>query len=206
VSIGVMTVGGRAAGAAKRDPLDFDPTPPEATAALVIAERQALARHVVWEPACGDGRMVDELVRQGVRVGAASDVADRAGGRFPQANFLAEAAMWNGCSAIVTNPPFNQADKFIAHALGTLRVPYLALLLKATFWHAAVRIGPHRRFPPTAYLPICWRLDFRGQGNPVMDCQWVVWDAAKTGTCRVELLQRPDVPAAVVTCLGVRRE
>lgn len=191
MTIGVMVAGGRAKGDKGRDPLDFDPTPLEATAALVLAESLALKGRNIWEPACGDGRMVDELTRHGLNVVAASDVEDRAQGRFQRANFL-DAPLPDGCTAIITNPPFNQAEKFIRRALADHRIPYLALLLKATFWHAAVRIGLHNRFPPTAYLPLCWRLDFRGQGNPVMDCQWVVWDARQTGSCRVELLPKPQ--------------
>jgi hypothetical protein len=88
MSMATILTGGRAKDAPKRDGYDFDPTPPEGTLAFVLAERTALAGHRVWEPACGDGRMVDALTAGGVQVIAASDVADRANGRFPLANFL----------------------------------------------------------------------------------------------------------------------
>lgn len=190
MSIGVSMAGARPKGADTRDPLDFEPTPPEATWALVEAERHALAGKRVWEPSCGDGRMVDALLDKGVNVIAASDIADRADGRFQIADFL-HCELPEGCDAIATNPPFNLAARFIRRALEHHRVPYLALLLKATFWHAAQRVGLHEQFTPTAYLPLTWRLDFRDQGSAVMECAWFIWDASMIGTQRVQLLPKP---------------
>jgi hypothetical protein len=201
MSMATILTRDRAKDAPKRDGYDFDPTPPEGTTALALAERAALAGHRVWEPACGDGRMVDALTAAGVQVIAASDVADRASGRFALGNFL-DAPLPDGCTAIITNPPFNQAEKFIRHALGVHRIPYLALLLKSTFFHAGTRIGLHNRWPPTAVLPIAFRLDFRGGGNPTMDCTWYVWNAAQAGTFRHELLPRPKGAAVVADLLG----
>ncbi|MBU6167099.1 MAG: SAM-dependent DNA methyltransferase [Alphaproteobacteria bacterium] len=197
---GTMLAGGRRKDAGRRDPFDFDPTPPEAVTAFVAAERTALAGHRIWEPAAGDGRMVDALIGGGCTVIAGSDVIDRAAGRFPLANFL-DAPLPDGCTAIITNPPFNQAEKFIRRALADHHIPYLALLLKAQFWHAATRLGLHNRFPPTACLPLTWRLDFRGGGAPVMDCNWFVWDARHVGTFRHQPLPKPTTRAAAVADL-----
>jgi hypothetical protein len=196
MSVATMLTAGRAKDAPKRDGYDFDPTPPEGTTALVLAERAALAGHRVWEPAAGDGRMVDALTAAGVQVIAGSDVADRAGGRFALANFL-EAPLPDGCTAIITNPPFNQAAKFIRRALGDHQIPYLALLLKSNFFHTAGRIGLHNRWPPTAVLPITFRLDFRGGRAPTMDCTWFIWDAAAAGTFRHQLLPKPKTAGAI---------
>jgi hypothetical protein len=192
MTIGPMAAGGRAYGAAQRDPLDFEPTPLPAIAAFIAAERDALANHAIWEPAVGDGRVARMLHRAGLHVAATSDIANRAGGAHAVADFLTCPAP-AGISAIVTNPPFRHAAAFIERALDHHRLPYLALLLKAQFWHAAGRIALHDRHPPTASLIVTWRLDFRQMGNPVMDCTWFVWDARHRGIHRHQLLPFPAV-------------
>ena len=50
-------------------------------------------------------------------------------------------------------------------------------------------------------LPITFRLDFRGGGNPTMDCTWFVWDAAQAGTFRHQLLPKPTTSAAMADLL-----
>lgn len=187
-SLGAAMAGSKSAKRERRAN-DFYPTPWEATAALAVAERHRLAGRRIWEPACGDGAMARELEARGLDVAYASDLIDRGYG-LTGADFLS-AELPPGVDAIVTNPPFSHADRFIRHALGTLQVPYLALLLKATYWHAANRAGLHRRFPPTAYLPCTWRIDFTGERASTMDLCWYVWDAEAAGTVRYELLPRP---------------
>ena len=49
------------------------------------------------------------------------------------------------------------------------------MLLKATFPNAAKRIALFEEHPPSRVLPLGWRLDFTGGGNPTMDCTWFCW-------------------------------
>jgi hypothetical protein len=58
----------------------------------------------------------------------------------------------------------------------------MALLLKATYWHAAKRIDLFRRHPPAAVHPLTWRVDFDGRDAPTMDVCWNVWQTGTTGT------------------------
>ena len=71
--------------------------------------------------------------------------------------------------------PFALAAPMIAHLLGRLDVAYCALLLKATFFHAEERRALFHRTPPARIHALTWRLDFKNQGAPVMECAWFVW-------------------------------
>ena len=164
---------------------DFYPTPPDATRALIAAEGARiglLGGGAVWEPACGDGAMAAVLADAGFEV-VASDLHDRGHGETGVDFLAARAAR---AAAIVTNPPFVLAEAFIRHALA-LDVDYLALLLKATYWHAAGRAALWRAWQPAAVYPLTWRPDFIDGGAPTMDCAWVVW----TGLAAVETIYEP---------------
>ncbi len=92
-------------------------------------------------------------------------------------------------NAIVTNPPFRLAEHFIRHAF-RMGVDYMALLLKATFWHAARRQELFELWKPARIYAMTWRPDFRSLGAPTMDCVWCVWDGhvERTAYC---LLEKP---------------
>lgn len=166
---------------------DFYPTPACAVRAFLAAELQWLEGAPVWEPACGDGAISRAMVAQGLDV-MSTDLVDRGYGQSGR-DFLAERHL-NGCRRIVTNPPFGIAEKFIRHALFTLNTPYLALLLKATYWHAAGRVALFEARPPSVIYPMTWRPDFLNKGAPTMDAIWCVWDAERGGEQRYELMRR----------------
>jgi hypothetical protein len=171
-----------AGGNGKRRADDFYPTPPEATVALLRAEAHYLGKYPsVWEPACGDGAIAKLLPGHVV----ATDLVDR--GYGAQADFLKSPRL---ADAIVTNPPFKLAGDFIDHAW-FLDVGYMALLLKAQYWHANARVGLWRLCPPTVEYKLTWRLDFTNRGAPTMDCSWFVWDRERGPTKRIELLEKP---------------
>ncbi|MEI6419671.1 MAG: class I SAM-dependent methyltransferase, partial [Sphingomonadales bacterium] len=150
----------------------------------------------IWEPACGAGDMARELVARGVRLDWSTDLIDRGFGQGG-IDFLTAPAP-QGCDGIISNPPFNIADRFIQRAIGDHRFTYVALLLKATYWNAGRRISLHHRFPPTAYLPLGFRVDFTGEGQPPMDLFWCIWDARAAGTVRFQPLPKPArLPAAI---------
>ena len=82
-----------------------------------------------------------------------------------------------GIGAIITNPPFCIADKFIERC-AKHGLPF-ALLLKSQYFQAKKRIKLFLDYKPTYILPLTWRVDFmkkkRGGGSPTMDLIWVVW-------------------------------
>lgn len=108
----------------KRSAADFYPTPQDVT--------QSLLRYLdipkgatIWECACGEGDMVKVMKDNGYSV-IATDLQQGV-------NFL--DAPLHECDWIITNPPFNLADKFIERCAEHGK-PF-ALLLKAQYWHAA---------------------------------------------------------------------
>lgn len=156
-----------------RDEHDFYATEPRATIALLIDQADRLpAGCLVLEPACGDGQISMVLQRAGI-IHDSRDLIDRGFGRFG-VDFLT-TTQTDGCQRLITNPPFNLAVEFLIHARETLHIPYVALLLKSTFWHAGERIELHERHPPSETLMLTWRLDFTREGSPEMECCWFIW-------------------------------
>lgn len=149
-----------------RTKADFYPTPADATLALIKALDLPVGTRV-WEPACGEGHMVDTLEKCGYFV-IGADI--KSGVDFLTAEF-------RPCDWIITNPPFSIADKFIERCLYFNR-PF-ALLLKSQYWHARKRLALFQKHPPTTIFPLTWRPDFlfktRGGGSPLMDVMWCVW-------------------------------
>ena len=182
--LGAMMVGG----AGERQPGDFYPTPAEVTE--VLLDRHCVlppeTAGSVWEPFSGDDAIVGRLEARGYTVNA-SDIEPR--GRGIQADFLT-AALPAGTVSIVTNPPFQNAAAMIRHALSH-ELGFVAMLLKATFWHAANRQPLFRHNPPSYIHPLTWRPDFLGLGRPTMEVAWCVWTAGGNGITAYEPLSRP---------------
>jgi hypothetical protein len=176
-----------ALGGAPRKGLDVYPTPPEVTRALVRSVPPPPG--LLWEPACGAGHMARVLAQEGWDV-ASTDLR-RTGYGTAGVDFL-KTPMPAGCVGIVTNPPFKLAPEFVAKA--TRECGYVALLLKATFWHAAGRRALYAEHPPSAILPLTWRPAFLAaeRGNsPMMDVIWAVWSDQLGPKQRYGLLPRP---------------
>ncbi len=101
-----------------------------------VAVRALLAHEtfpkVVWEPACGPGAIARVLMAAGHTV-YASDLIDYGFGTAGL-NFLTARAAPPGCECIITNPPFKDAEAFVAKALEL--VPRVAMLLRLGFLEA----------------------------------------------------------------------
>ena len=158
---------------------DFYPTPPEVTVALLKFLRLPTQTHI-WEPACGDGRMVKAMEAMGYTV-TGTDI--RTG-----YDFLSEPPML--CDWIITNPPFRLAADFIRRCAEHGK-PF-ALLLKTQFWNAAKRYKLFWEITPTRILPLTWRPDFTGKGQAMMDMAWCVWDLAPRSTTCFLPLEKPS--------------
>lgn len=161
----------------KRRSMDFYPTPRECTDAL-LDFLDLTPRTRVWECACGQGHIVNVLQERGLDV-VATDI--QSGTDFLTAE-LPQGVTW-----IITNPPFNVAEKFIERC-AQHQVSF-ALLLKSQYWHAAKRRDLFFRYTPSVILPLTWRPDFTGQGASLMDMSWNVW--ANGGHCGSYALYRP---------------
>lgn len=162
VSASVM-IGGASADHARNE-ADFYPTPPECTEALLsVTDGLFIGR--VWEPACGDGAISKVLLSAGLNPHS----TDLRHSGYGQGGVDFLATRDEDISGIITNPPFNLAEAFIRHAC-SFGVP-VAMLLKATYWHAASRRALFLETGPTAVFPMLWRPNFAPErGNsPTMD-------------------------------------
>lgn len=169
----------------KRSTSDFYPTPPDVTYALM--EFLNLPNDtVIWEPAAGEGDMVQAIWDLGYRV-VGTDLTYGY-------DFLTEPM--KPCDWIITNPPFSHAEKFIERCIEHKK-PF-ALLLKSQFWHARKRLNLFGKYPPTYVCPLTWRPDFlfkqhEKRSAPLMDVMWCVWHPDHKGTPHyVPLIKRGD--------------
>lgn len=166
----------------KRSVSDFYPTPPDVTYALL--RFLSLPKDTtIWEPAAGDGDMVQAIWDYGHLV-IGTDL------RFGY-DFLTEPM--KPCDWIITNPPFSLAEEFIKRCVEHDR-PF-ALLLKSQFWHARKRLDLFREFPPAYVCPLTWRPDFllkqhEKRSAPLMDVMWCIWVPDHTGHTKYVPLSR----------------
>ena len=107
----------------------------------------------MWDPACGDGAMLHEFERHGLRT-VGTDILG--GDDFLQAKRPEDDVSW-----IITNPPFSLAEEFIFKAQ-SLEYPF-AYLLNSQFWHAARRRNLFQLARPAMVLPLS------GSSAPVFD-------------------------------------
>lgn len=178
---------------------DFSPTPPEPTLALCHYEREHLARHsLIWEPACGDGRMMRDLVSCGHRV-IGSDLIDR-GCHAVIRDFFSFTTPLSTC--IVTNPPYDKINardgkgEWVWHAMERLGVDYMALLLNHSWPGAAGLARLWDTWTPSVVYLMRWKIDFTGEGAPPMLNDWFVWDRTRPplapGEARYRMMDRVD--------------
>jgi len=173
----------------KRRALDFYPTPPEVTIALLNFLK--LPPMHIWEPACGIGSMSKTLESFGHTV-LSTDIQETGYG-IGGVDYLALPTHYP-VDAIITNPPFNRSEEFIRKAVK--EAPLVAMVLKSQYWHAAKRFSLFNDTKPTYILPLTWRPDFlfdqRKAGEksaPTMDCIWTVWIKGETETKYMPLLK-----------------
>lgn len=106
--------------------VDLYETPQCAIRALLRVEKLP---HVLWEPCAGRGAISRELKAAGHAV-VTTDLCWHPGaddGIIGGVDFLLERAPPADVAAIVTNPPFMLADRFIRHGL-SLGLPVIVLL------------------------------------------------------------------------------
>ena len=160
----------------KRKNADFYPTPTEVTFAAVEKLGLKAGARIV-DPACGEGDLADLLKACGFDV-EASDLRHTGYGE-PGVDFLnpPDDRFFFSHDAMMTNPPFDIADKFIRTAYG--QFGKFALLLKSNYWNVKSRLQLWDDCTPTGHHPLTWRPAFlkKERGNsPLMDCDWWFWD------------------------------
>jgi hypothetical protein len=155
--------------------LDLYETPAEAVIALLKYER--LPR-LVWEPCCGPGAIVRVLQAAGHSV-IASDIVDYGLPDQEVEDFLKVSERDALC--LVTNPPFQHADRFVRHAL-KLDVPKVIMLLRWAFMESERRTsilehaGLARIYLFRKRLPMMHRAGWKGRrATSSIPFAWYVW-------------------------------
>ncbi len=165
---------------------DFFPTPEWATRALVDNER---FEGEIWECACGDGAMARELERAG-HAAVATDLYARGYGK-EGIDFLNTDRRTDN---IVTNPPYNCAEAFVAHGLKLARRK-VALLLRLAFLEGANRANTiFLKHPPARVWVFSERITFymkgvKPAGTGTTAYAWFVWDKASVGPTELRWLK-----------------
>ena len=163
-------------------------TPPEAVHALLKVEKLPW---LIWEPACGTGNIVNALRAAGHEV-VATDLNDRGcPDSLSRIDFLLPAKF--ECDAIVTNPPFALAERFVAAALD--RAPLVIMLLRLAFMESERRAyildGKLSRVHVfSKRLPMMHRAGWEGRkANSGMAFCWMVWDQAHRGPTTIDRIR-----------------
>src|SRR5581483_4610616 len=127
MSRNLATQASRAPLAERKD--DLYETPPEAVRALLRVEPLP---PTIWECACGPGSIVRELRAAGHLVYATDLVDYGCPDSEARIDFLLERQPSFCVGAVVTNPPYKLANKFVSHALA-LGIPKVVMLLRLAF-------------------------------------------------------------------------
>jgi hypothetical protein len=157
---------------------DFFPTPRWATFALIENEKFS---GEIWESACGDGTMSRVLEETGQPV-RNSDLYDRGFG-LAGVDFLTARSTADN---IVTNPPYNCAEGFVASGV-KLATRKFALLLRLAFLEGANRANTIFAItPPSRVWVFSERITFypsgvEPKGSGTTAYAWFVWDKEAPG-------------------------
>lgn len=196
----------------ERKESDLYPTPPPGTWSIGEYLKTKLPPgSLIAEPACGRGDMAMMLAAMGFDV-LASDILDTGFGE-PHRDFLKINPKldddYDDVRGLVTNPPFIVAEAFIRHAVGRMKIPVVAMLLKSNYWNTKGRLALWDDCTPTAFFPLTWRLAFleaeRGK-SPLMDCNWWFWCQGDPPLPWRPLARPVDVPKLVYPRKVLRKD
>jgi hypothetical protein len=165
---------------------DYFPTPAWATHALIDNEKFI---GDIWECACGNGAMSKVLGVPGNHV-VSSDLYRRGFGESGIDFLTADRRATN----IVTNPPYNSAEGFVASGLKKVDRKF-ALLLRLAFLEGANREKTiFSRTPPNRVWVFSERITFypantvvKGSGTTAY--AWFVWDKDASGGTQLKWLK-----------------
>lgn len=149
----------------------------------------------IWEPACGKGRITDILIEHGYKV-KQSDLIDRGAanqdGEIATVEDFLKTRKRKAKYDIITNPPFNLANEFIAHAMKEHRPNKIAMFLNLNmqcgfndpdrcYWMD--EHPPSRIYVFSRRLPMMHREGYEGKksDSPQMLCMWCIWELGEDG-------------------------
>lgn len=182
---------------------EFYPTPPEATRALLAAERFDGS---VWEPACGEGHIAKVLQESRHEV-VATDLVDYGYGLSGR-DFLVERVSL--ARNIITNPPYGRglADAFCKHAIDLTRETggKVAMLVAVKSLCHPTRTPFFEKHPPALIYAVddctCYPYgDPRKATRSILQQRysWLVWHAGYSGPTLFKWLRTAPHKTKTVT-------
>jgi hypothetical protein len=150
---------------------------------------------MVWDPACGWGRICDSAIATGHTI-FYSDIVDR--GYDPHGSKIVRDFLkpnWPVVDNIVTNPPFDLFEQFAHHALTLTRrkvaMIWLVRRLNAAHWLEQTPLRRIYLMTPRPSMPP-GHVIARGErpGGGTQDFCWLVWEHGFGGSAEVGWLQR----------------
>lgn len=177
---------------------DVYETPIEAVYALLGVESLPDS---IWEPCCGSGAIV-RVLRESRHHVHATDLVDHGCPASESAiDFLLEQRAPDGIECILTNPPYKNADQFVAHALKL--VPHVIMLLPLRFLESERRTpildsGTLARvYVFKNRLPMMHRAGWSGpRATSSIAFAWFVWDRNHVGPATINRISAPAMEAA----------
>jgi len=165
--------------------VELYPTPSWITNALLDVE-EFDKEWSIWEPACGNGAIMEVLEKRGYDDVYGSDLYDFGVGDVG-IDFLSLSKKKQYVNAIITNPPFSLAEQFVHKALeyATRKV---AMLLRLAFLEGQGRYKRmfKERCPPTRVHVFSQRvtmypLGTERKGAATSAIAWFVWERGEDG-------------------------
>ena len=166
------------------DALDFFPTPPWATRALIehVLGANTVECLTCWDPCAGEGHMAEPLKAYFSRVHA-SDVFDYGAG-YPVGSFTGGfdriAAPADHIDWLIYNPPFNDAAAFLVRALEVAQVG-VAMLARTSWLETQGRYQDvYSQHPPRLVAIFAERVPmhkgrWEPDGGSMTSYAWFVW-------------------------------
>jgi hypothetical protein len=175
----------------KNGELDYFPTPPWATRALLEHVIKIDNRAIVLEPACGAGHMVRAIQEYTSAPVRAFDIVPRGKHSTVQDYMTWVPDMSNRPDWIITNPPFNLAEEFIIKSL-RIATTGVAIFARTSFIESVGRWNRlFNPFPPKYFAPFTERVPLlKGRldknGTTATSYSWFVWENTDSSTTEVK--------------------
>lgn len=164
----------------ERAEYDYYATEPKAASLLLEEEKFS---ETVWECACGEGHLSEEIKKHGYNV-ISTDIVKRGYDNMEIADFFDQ---WgNNEYDIITNPPYKYAKEFVEHALDiSANGVKVAMFLKLTFLEGKKRKELFKKYPPKIIYVSSSRLQCAKNGDfntykkgacTAVAYAWYVWE------------------------------
>lgn len=179
-----------------RDPHDWYVEPYECSAAIL----DSLAydpQDLLWDPACGSGRIVESAEAIGLRA-VGSDLVYRSKFCSEKIDFFRSDNCFDA-RHIISNPPFGRAEDFVLHSLDLISDGGTVCMLLPLVWASGFStkrswlpksplmsmhvLSPRPSMPPGKVIEAGVR-----PGNGTKDFAWFVWEKGYKGDPKLHFL------------------